>query len=306
MQHFRSLDALSLQGAWLTIGSFDGVHLGHQAIIRNVVLGAQRSGAPAAVLTFHPHPGVVLGWRQTPFYLTSPQERAELLGALGVDVVITHPFDTQVAARSAAEFMHSLKKHLGLRALCVGPNFALGRGREGNTTRLAQLGIELGYELHIAEPVLQDGEVISSTRVRRCLESGDVAQANRLLGRPFSLWGAVVAGDGRGRTIGIPTANLQVWEERLVPLGGVYACRAVVAGRSRQAVVNIGVRPTFGANSQRQHVEVHILDFDANLYGSRLRLDFIARLRDEQRFPGVQALIAQIQADIQQARRLLA
>ncbi len=305
MQHYRSLSDLRLQNTWLTIGSFDGLHRGHQAIIQALVKQAHRAGAQAAVLSFHPHPGIVLGRRKGPFYLTTPQERVQLLAGMGVDFAITHPFTPETAAISAQDFMLRLKQHLGLQGLFVGENFALGRGREGNVERLRQLGQEMDYCLEIIPPVMEGDQVISSTWVRRSLEAGNVAETQRLLGRPFSLWGSVVPGDGRGRTIGVPTANIATWSETLVPRSGVYACRVMLAGKLYPAVANIGTRPTFDHLATRQHVEAHVLDFNQNLYGSRLRLDFIERLRDEQRFPGVEALIEQIQRDIQQARRLL-
>lgn len=305
MQHYRALDDLHLQNTWLTIGSFDGLHRGHQAIIRSLVSDAHRVAARAAVLSFYPHPAVVLGRRKDPLYITTPQERVELLSTMGVDLAITYPFTPQTAALSAAEFMQRLKQQLGLQALYVGENFALGRGREGNVLRLRQIGEELDYQVKIVPPVTEGGEIISSTWVRRSLEEGDVAQTSRLLGRPFSLHGSVVPGDGRGRTIGIPTANIAVWKERLVPRSGVYACRVEFGKQVYPAVANIGTRPTFDHTATRQHVEAHVLDFDQNLYGSRLRLDFIERLRDEQRFAGVEALIAQIHRDIQRAREIL-
>ncbi len=306
MQHYRSLDDLRLQNTWLTIGSFDGLHRGHQAIVQTLVREAHRAGGKAAVLSFYPHPAVVLGRRNDPLYLTTPQERVELLAGLGVDLAITYHFTRETAALSAQEFMQMLKQHLGLRALFVGENFALGRGREGNVLRLRELGREMDYHVEVIPPVTEGEQIISSTWLRRTLEQGDVTMTHRLLGRPFSLWGSVVPGDGRGRTIGIPTANIAVWRERLVPRSGVYACRVALGEQVHRAVANIGTRPTFDHHATRQHVEAHLLDFDQDLYGNRLRLDFIERLRDEQRFPGVQALLEQIHKDIEQARAILA
>jgi riboflavin kinase/FMN adenylyltransferase len=247
----------------------------------------------------------VLRGAQGAYYLTTPQERAELMGELGVDVVITHPFNKEVAARSARDFMDDLYQHLGMHCLYVGHDFALGRGREGDIPALEKLGQQLGYVVHVLEPVELDGQVISSSRIRSALTEGDLEMANRLLGRPYSVSGPVVHGDGRGHSIGIPTANLDVWDGRLLPRPGVYACRAHLDGRTWRAVTNVGYRPTFENQPATPRVETHLLEFGQDLYGRQIDLSFVARLRDEQRFPNVQALVAQIQADIQQAREVL-
>jgi riboflavin kinase/FMN adenylyltransferase len=307
MLRYAALNELRLDHAWLTIGSFDGVHLGHQALLSRLVSEAHANGGVAMALTFHPHPAVVLRGRSGPYYLTSPEERGELMHALGVDEVIIHPFDRDVAATPAAEFMRKLRLHLGLRRLFVGPDFALGRNREGDVPTLRRLGRELGYEVEIIEPVGAEGDVISSSRIRQSLAEGDVRRAAAMLGRPYALSGQVSPGDGRGRTIGIPTANLDTPPDRIVPKGGVYACRAEVAGQRHAAVANIGVRPTFSDGQPvLPRVEAHLLDFQGDLYGQTLQLEFIERLRDEQRFSGIQALVDQIHTDIHQARQILA
>lgn len=305
MQYYTSLDGVRLQDAWLTIGSFDGVHRGHQAILRKLVAGAHAAGAPAVALTFYPHPATVLRGRNGPFYLTSPEERAELISALDVDVVITHPFDRSVAALSAGEFIDRLHRALGLRQLLVGPDFALGRNREGDIETLRTLGKLHGYSLRTAAMVRVAGEIVSSSRVRRCLDEGDVYMAARLLGRPYWIAGEIVPGDGRGRTIGVPTANLDTPIDRAMPRVGVYACWAVFDGVSYPAVTNIGVRPTFMEQQVAPRAETHLLDYHGDLYGKQARLEFVERLRDEQRFPSANALVAQIQADIRQAKRIL-
>jgi riboflavin kinase/FMN adenylyltransferase len=305
MLHHTSLQDLHLQGIWLTIGSFDGVHKGHQAILRKLIAGAHAAGAPAVVLTFFPHPSIVLRGRSGPFYLTSPEERAALLGELGVDRVITLPFDRELAAQTARQFVQALYDHLGLRHLHVGHDFALGRGRQGDLPYLQGLGKEMGFTVSVMHPVRQQGQAVSSSRIRAVLGEGDVRLARALLGRRYQVEGEVVAGDGRGRTIGIPTANLDVWSERLLPKSGVYACLACVDGQIRRAVANIGVRPTFETQEALPRVEAHLLDYAGDLYGKDMALSFVARLRDEQRFANVQELVAQIQADIRQAKKLL-
>jgi riboflavin kinase/FMN adenylyltransferase len=305
MQHYWSLDDLQLKRSWLTIGSFDGVHLGHQEIIHKLTAGAHAVGALAVVLTFHPHPAVVLGKVKESHYLSTPEERAALLADLGVDLVITHPFNKQVAALSAREFMELINSHLDIDQLWVGYDFALGKGRQGDIPTLRQIGVELGYTLDVIPPLTLDGEVVSSSRIRSLLFSGQVEEAGRLLGRPYRIGGIVVPGDGRGRTIGIPTANLEIWSELAVPQSGVYVCRAYVDGRAYGAVTNIGTRPTFETQNPVSTVEAHILDLSEDLYGRHVQLDFLQRLRDELRFPSVQALIEQIHVDIQTGRKIL-
>ncbi|MBN2548340.1 MAG: bifunctional riboflavin kinase/FAD synthetase [Anaerolineales bacterium] len=305
MQHFQSLDDIHLHGAWLTIGSFDGVHKGHQAIIKKLTAGAHASGVPAVVLTFHPHPAVILRNRQGPYYLTSPEERAARLGELGIDAVITHPFTPEFASQSAFEFMRRIKSQLNLQHLLVGYDFALGRNREGDPQALRRIGQELGYSLDIMEPVYNGGQLISSSQIRAALAEGQIEEVNHLLDWTYQVSGEVVHGDGRGRTIGIPTANLKTWPGKLLPCTGVYACLAYLEGRAWQAVSNIGVRPTFENQPLEARLETHLLDFKGDLYHKQITLAFVKRLRDEQRFPDVTTLINQIQQDILQARSAL-
>jgi riboflavin kinase/FMN adenylyltransferase len=305
MQHYWSIEDIHLQDSWVTIGSFDGVHLGHQEIVRNLVHGARKANVPSVVVTFYPHPAYVLGKRNNPIYLTLPEERADLLGQMGVDMVISYPFNLQVASLTAKEFMLRLKKHLGLSHLCIGYDFALGRGREGNIDTLKVLGEELGYEVTAISAVVNGEGVVSSSRIRNLLLDGEVERAARLIGRPYRLSGEVIRGDARGKALGIPTANMDIWAERAVPKAGVYVCKGIVDGDYWGAVTNIGVRPTFEKQPVLSRVEAHLLDFEGDLYGKTLQLDFISRLRDEQHFNGIQALVDQIHKDIGQARRIL-
>lgn len=305
MEHHRSLESVALRDSWLTIGVFDGVHRGHQEILKNLTAGARAVGAPAVVLTFYPHPAVVLR-KQTDFkYLTLPEERAGLLADLGVDVVITLPFTPELAVLSAREFMSEVRDHLAPRRLWVGYDFALGRNREGNYERLAVLGRELGYEVCALNAVTNGAQVVSSSLIRARLAAGEVAEAARALGRPYAVSGPVVHGDGRGKKINIPTANIDYPREKVIPANGVYACWAWVQAERRKAVTNVGVRPTFTPEEQRPHVEAHLLDFNGELYDQELRLEFVARLRHEMRFPSVTALIEQIQRDSAHAARML-
>ena len=300
-----SLRDASTDHAWLTIGSFDGVHLGHQSLIKKLVDGAHAVGAPAVVLTFHPHPVVVLRGKTGDIYLTLPEERADILSGLGVDMVIIEPFTRELAQTSAREFIERLYDRLGLNHLLIGHDFALGRGREGNFVVLNKLGLEFGFEVEEVEAVQSQGEIISSSQIRLLLEAGDVSRAGLWLGRPFRVSGQVISGDRRGRSIGFPTANLSVIPGKILPASGVYACRAWVDGQAWGAATNIGVRPTFDGQGSVLHLEAHLLDYSGNLYGQTISLEFIERLRGEVRFPDIQALIAQISQDVQQTRVLL-
>jgi riboflavin kinase/FMN adenylyltransferase len=305
MQHIRALDGVNIQNAWLTIGSFDGVHLGHQEIVRRLIAGAHAEGAQASVLTFYPHPAVVLAKRRQAQLLTGVEQKAALLSDLGVDLVITHPFDEEVASHSARQFLVYLRGHIGFRELWVGHDFAMGRDRDGNLDALQKLGAEMGFRVQAITPVELDGIVVSSSRIRQSLFTGDVTEAARLLGRPFALKGEVVRGEGRGKTLGIPTANLAVPAERAVPGTGVYVCQAKLGEKVWGAVTNIGVRPTFGSQDALPVIEAHILDFYADLYNQQVELIFLQRLRGEKQFSGPQALVEQIRADIAQARQYL-
>ncbi len=291
------------QDTVLTIGVFDGVHLGHQALIGDIVGRARATDRLAALVTFHPHPAAVLAPDRAPQYLTTPGEKVALLEGLGLDLMVLLPFDRCVAAMPAFDFMEALSRHLRVRELWVGAGFALGRNREGDTMRLRQLGQELGYNIHVVEPLLDGGETISSSRIRALLRGGSVEEAARLLGRYPSLSGEVVSGAQRGRGLGFPTANLQIRPERAVPADGVYAVFALLGSERYQAVVNVGMRPSFD-NGQRT-VETHLFDFDHDIYGCDLVIEFVTRLRPERKFADIADLVTQIQLDSAEARRIL-
>jgi riboflavin kinase/FMN adenylyltransferase len=306
MQQFSSLQAARAQKAWLTIGAFDGLHLGHQKMLKDFTAAAHAHHAPAVVLTFYPHPVEVLRGPRNSFYLMSPEEKAKQIGSLNVDMLITHPFDQTTVNTSAHDFVALLKKQLDIQQLWVGHDFALGHNREGDFAALQKFGQELGFTVRLVETVKLDGEVVSSSRVRALLAEGDVAQAARLLGRLYSLSGEVGSGAQRGRSIGIPTANIKIWEKRAVPATGVYVTWASLGSKRWPSVTNIGVRPTFEDKLAAPVVESHILDYDGGeFYGQTLQLEFVSRLRAEQRFAGVDELLAQIHKDIQAARVVL-
>jgi riboflavin kinase/FMN adenylyltransferase len=312
MQVFHDLShSISDFPTVLTIGAFDGVHLGHQQLIRSVVESARASNRRAALVTFFPLPSVVLG-RAAPFYLTSNEEKLAQLERLGLDVVVIVEFTRETAQIRAAQFVNLLIENLRMREMWIGHDFALGYKREGNAEFLRAMGVERGaergYAVHSFEPVMLDGQPVSSSRIRDALRAGDVRQANACLGRPFQLSGVVVQGAHRGRSLGVPTANLSVWAEHAVPANGIYACRVHVGGAtaSRDAVTNIGTRPTFD-NGVRT-IEAHLLDAkrDADLYGQTMALDFIAYQRPEVKYDSVEALVVQMQEDVRMAQEILA
>jgi riboflavin kinase/FMN adenylyltransferase len=305
MLRYASIDDVNLKDAWLTIGIFDGLHRGHQVVIDRLVAGARSAGCKAVVLTFDPHPAVVLGGRTGFKALTTLDERLELLGDLGVEAVIIQPFDRAFAEQSAEEFMTRLTRMLGLRRLMLGHDSALGRGREAGAARLGEIGRALGYEVEVVPPLTDAAGILSSTRIRRAVETGDVVSAAADLGRPFFLRGTVIRGDGRGRELGVPTANLEVPPGKLIPANGIYATWAWVGEERHAAASSIGVRPTFESASAGRTVEAYLLDFTGDLYGQSLQLDFVARLRDERQFSSVEALLEQIRADVAETRRLL-
>ena len=306
---------------FLTIGNFDGVHLGHQALLRVLQADAANHSpvAKAALLTFNPHPMAVLQPNLPLRLLTTPQERLRLIERRGLDLGIIQPFDMEFASLTPAQFMAVLVERLGLARLVVGPDFALGRGRSGNVDVLRTLGTRLGYDVNVIEPITCTGSEIHSRQIRQSLLTGAVTDAAQMLGRPYPIVGVVEEGEHRGRTIGVPTANIRPAPQRLIPADGVYATWAHlpdgVSGnqnscstKHRASVTNIGVRPT--VDGRRRGIETHLLDFPAagesgDLYGQRLTISFVARLRDEIRFDDLEALVAQIQRDISDTRRLL-
>jgi riboflavin kinase / FMN adenylyltransferase len=298
------LASINQHATILTIGAFDGVHRGHRHLVESTVRRAHELGCQSAVLTFDPHPDLVIHPERDRLYLTSLEERAELLADLGVDLLIVMPFTRETMVLSALDFMSKVHAAVALRELWVGWDFALGRKREGDLARLRQIGQQLGYTVHPVEPfTLADGTLISSTRIRNALAAGDLESAAMLLGRPFAIQGLVAEGDRRGRTIGFPTANIAVDQFHALPADGVYVCDAEVGGRRYGAVTNIGVRPTF--DGTRRKVEAYLLDFVDDIYGEMLRLTPRQRLRGEIKFDGIAALVAQITADVAAARAWL-
>jgi riboflavin kinase / FMN adenylyltransferase len=304
MQHYHSLEEVSLNNSYLTIGVFDGVHRGHRTIIEKLVRDAHDHDATAAVLTFSPHPAAVLTGKEI-HCLTTPDERADLLHKLGVDVVITQRFTPDLSTVPAHEYMSRLKARLGLRHLLIGYDFALGKGREGNAPKLTEIGSELGYSVEVAPALSDESGVISSTEIRKLVSIGDMTESAKLLGYAYRMSGEVIHGAGRGRTINFPTANVDYPKDKVTPPNGIYACWAHLGHERFMAATNIGLNPTFTPERQVPSLEAYLLDFDRDIYGQTLTLEFIARLRDEIRYTTVEALITQIHDDVNKTRTIL-
>jgi riboflavin kinase/FMN adenylyltransferase len=287
----------------LTIGVFDGVHRGHQRLIAKVVAEANANGAAAGVLTFRNHPDSVLNPNFRPQYITSVAERTRLMEELGVDFVVPVTFDREVAGLRARKFTELLRSKLRMRGLVVGPDFAMGYKREGNVDMLSDMGAELGFSVSVVDLLSDGGDAVHSTSIRKALVDGNVKDVAKKLGRNFSMSGTVVTGDKRGRTLGFPTANIEVGPDMVVPGNGIYATLAFVDGERHMAATSIGTRPTFDGKGRT--IEAFLLGFDSNLYNRELRLEFVQRLRDELKFDSVDALLEQMELDVEQTRRLL-
>ena len=294
-----------LPGSVLTLGNFDGAHLGHQAIVRRAVARARESAGLAVALTFEPHPVAVLAPGRAPLMLQTLHDRLASLAGLGIDVTVVQRFTRAFAALDPEAFVRDfLLRHLELAHVVVGYNVNFGRDRAGTSETLRALGARLGFGVEVVGPVAAgDGEQVSSTRLRTLLQAGDMPRARALLGRSYALRGRVVVGDRRGRTLGFPTANLHLRAGLLLPPDGVYAVGVEVDGRAHEGVLNIGVRPTFAG--RRRTIEVHLLDFSGDLYRRWLVVKLIERLRGEEAFSGPEALRAAIARDVERARRVL-
>jgi riboflavin kinase/FMN adenylyltransferase len=290
--------------AWVTIGSFDGVHLGHQSLIKQLVEQAHAVGELAVVVTFWPHPATFFQRAPLAYALTSPVERRDLLTSLGVDGVLTLTFDKALANLDAEAFLGELREQVDMTRLLVGPNFALGKGRGGDAKTLVEIGKNMGFNVTVVEPLVSGGEMVSSSLIRLDLSASKVRKATEKLGRPYSLSGKIVHGEHRGTRLGVPTANLELLPERLIPANGVYATRAWLDGKTYIAATNIGVRPTFENPLPAPRVEPHLLDIQEHLYGQDLKLEFIEFLRPEVKFESSDALVAQIQLDIARTRQV--
>ena len=288
----------------LTIGVFDGVHLGHRHLLSRLKKEAKRQSALSGVVTFRRHPREVVAPGAPLSYLTSLEDKVRLIQSEGVDLVVPLTFDKELAALTARQFMIMLKKYLRVRALVVGPDFALGRGRQGTPDALRLLGQEMGFTVTVAAPYRLDGEVVSSTAVRQALAAGEVSRVVKLTGRPYSIKGRVVAGTGTGRRLGFPTANLKIDPGWAIPADGVYATLTHIGGRVFKSLTSIGLRPTFGGKERT--VETHILDFADNIYGQDVVIGVVEKLRNEKKFADVEELKRQIAEDVVKGKEILA
>jgi len=296
-------ELLPEKGMLLTIGVFDGVHLGHKHLISRLTENARRQNLLSGVVTFRQHPQDFLSPRDKLPLLINLVQRTKLLKAEGVDAVIALSFTAELARLTAVQFLKLLQKNLKMRGLVIGSDFALGKNREGDIDTLHSLGKKMNFSLTVVPPMIIDGEVVSSTAVRKSLGDGNMKKVLKLTGQPFSLSGCVITGAGRGTELGFPTANLDVDPQQALPTEGVYATLAYINDQTYPALTNIGTCPTFAGNERT--VEVLVLDYTKNLYGYELKIDIIERLRNEKRFDTIDALKKQITDDIKQGKAIL-
>ena len=305
MRLIRHLDDLpaNLRGGAVSVGNFDGVHLGHARIIHRLIQSARAHGGPAVAFTFDPHPAVVLRPDRVPPTLTTTERKADLLGRLGVDAVVAYPTNREFLEFSARDFFDRiLVNALGARAVVEGPNFFFGRDRRGNVDVLKQFCVEASIDFEVVEPYDLDGRIISSSRTRRCLAEGRVEEVAAMLTEPYRVHGMVVHGAGRGASLGFPTANVDM-VPTLLPREGIYAGRGYVEGQPVPAAISLGPNPTF--NEGKLKLEVFLLDFEGDLYGQLVEVDFLARLRDVMRYHSVDELLAQMHRDVEATRQIV-
>ncbi len=287
----------------LTIGVFDGVHLGHKYLISQLKEHARQQNLLSGVATFRQHPQEVLAPQTKLSFLTDLAERINLLKNEGVEAIITLSFTHELAQLSTRQFISLLKNYLRMRGMVVGPDFALGRNREGNIDALRVLAQDMNFSITVVPPIMINGEVVSSTAIRRALADGDMKRVHNLVGHPFSLHGRVISGAGRGIKLGFPTANLDINPQQALPADGVYATWAYIDDKAYYSMTNIGRRPTFSGNERT--VEVYVLDYHSDLYEHELRIDIIERLRSEKQFDTAEELQRQIAEDIKQGKAIL-
>ena len=305
MEIEQELAKITPQGeTLLTIGVFDGVHAGHRYLLEKLQQQAAEKNLLSGVVTFNPHPQSVLHPHNQLPWLSNLEDRIRAFQELGVNIVAVLTFTPKVAQLSAREFMSLIKKQLRMRGILVGPDFSLGRGGEGNIKLLRALGREMKFSVEVIPPYTIDGEVVSSTLIRQALVQGDMRRVERLMGRYFHLGGKVITSDKRGRVLGFPTANLDIKPHQALPGNGIYATITQVDGKRFPSATNIGIRPTFG--EREKTVETHLLNYKGDLYSKDIRVEFVQKLRDEQRFPSSEELKVQIEKDVQEAEAILA
>jgi riboflavin kinase/FMN adenylyltransferase len=288
----------------LAIGVFDGVHLGHQHVIRQAVADAARHEGISLVITFDRHPAAVLAPARLPPLIYPPEKNMRAIASLGPDTLCILHFDKAFSEITGEQFVRNLARDCGrIQSLSVGRAFTFGHARSGNVALLNAMGKELGFAVHAVEEVSLNGQPVSSTRVREAVRAGRFAEAGKMLGRPYTLCGRIIRGSGVGRQLGVPTANLDV-AGLVMPPSGVYAAQALVRGQRHPAAVNIGARPTLASAARQILVEAHLLDFNGDIYGEEMELAFLEKLREEQKFPSLPELVQQIRQDIARTREL--
>ena len=290
--------------ACLAIGMFDGVHLGHQQVLRQAIEDSHRNEGRSVAVTFDRHPASVIAPDRTPALLQTRAQRLRAIESLGIDAALLIKFDKALSRKPGAEFVHELADGFGaIHSICVGVNFTFGHKRNGNVELLRTLGQALGFHVHGLQAVSLDGQAVSSTRIRAAVRDGRLDDAGQMLGRTFAIEGTVIEGERQGRELGFPTANLDT-DGLVLPPNGVYAAHARLGQEAHRAVLNIGLRPTLAKPEPTLQVEAHLLDFDGELYGQVMEMEFVGQLRDEQRFDSTDELAAQISRDIEHARTL--
>lgn len=291
------------RGTVATVGTFDGVHLGHWAVLQEIRARAEAAGRRSVLVTFDPHPLRIVRPEHAPPLLTTPVEKKEILAESGLDWAVFVTFTERLSRYEPRRFVEEiLVGRLGVEELVIGYDHGFGRDREGDPASLERMGRELGFSVDVVSPVSAGGSAISSSRIRGLLSEGDVEAAGRCLGRPYSIRGIVVRGDGRGRQLGFPTANLQVvGGDKLIPPPGIYAVRGVLRSGSHAGALHLGPRPTFKGSPPS--IELHLVDFEGEIYGEEVRVDFVDRLRGVEPFTTVDALVRQIRSDVEAARR---
>jgi riboflavin kinase / FMN adenylyltransferase len=308
MEILRSIPELArLRGPlFLAIGVFDGVHLGHQAVISTSTRHAHSAGGTPVVVTFDPHPAKILRPKDAPHLLTATEHKIALIRALGVGHLLVIKFDKDFASTAPEDFVHQLAQNANpLREICVGHEWSFGRNRAGNLNLLEQLGARFNFNVVGIQPVKANGSVVSSTAIRQAIETGELEKAGGMLGREYTILGTVTGGEKLGKKIGFPTANLSAHSEQFPP-NGVYFAEAWLDGVLLHGVVNLGVRPTVSNGAPERILEIHLLDFDRDIYGKDLEIRFVRYLRPEKKFESVDALVRQIGVDVRQARELCA